>query len=106
MSVENLKKYGKLCAEDEKVRARAKEIGLQDIDGQVAYGKSLGLDFTREDFKVLANETGIERKEELDEEELKKVAGGAVTATMAVAMVALGLCSAAGFAAAANKPGW
>jgi hypothetical protein len=30
-NVENLKKYGKLCAEEEKVRAKA--IGMGDLDG-------------------------------------------------------------------------
>jgi predicted ribosomally synthesized peptide with nif11-like leader len=76
MSVENLKKYGKMCAEDEKVRARAKEIGLKDIDGQIAYGKSLGLEFSKEDMEALAKEAGVEGKAELSEEDLKKVAGG------------------------------
>jgi predicted ribosomally synthesized peptide with nif11-like leader len=104
MSVENLKKYGKLCAEDEKVRARAKEIGLQDIDGQIAYGKSLGLEFSKEDFEALAREAGIDEKSELSEEDLKKVAGGFATVT-AIA-VAMGVAAGAGCAAATNKPGW
>ena len=81
MSVENLKKYGKLCAEDEKARNKAKEIGLQDLEGHIAYGKTLGLEFTKEDFEALAKEAGLDKKdkmskEDLSEEELKKVAGG------------------------------
>jgi predicted ribosomally synthesized peptide with nif11-like leader len=105
MSVENLKKYGKLCTEDEKVRARAKEIGLQDVDGQIAYGKSLGLEFSREDLEALSKEVGIEKKEELAEEDLKKVAGGVITTT---ALVWAGIVLVGGLAgsAAANQPGW
>ena len=76
MSVENLKKYGKLCAEDEKVRSKAKEIGLQDLEGHIAYGKTLGLEFTKEDFEALGKEAGLDKKDELSEEDLKKVAGG------------------------------
>jgi lactobin A/cerein 7B family class IIb bacteriocin len=102
VSVENLKKYGKLCAEDEKVRAGAKEIGLQDIDGQISYGKSLGLEFSREDFRMLAKEIGSETKDELDEAELKKVAGGAVTTTLVVSVVALAVAG----GVVANQPGW
>jgi predicted ribosomally synthesized peptide with nif11-like leader len=108
MSVENLKKYGKMCAEDEKVRSKAKEIGLQDIDGQIAYGKSLGLEFSKEDFEALGKEAGADRKDELNEEDLKKVAGGFVTSTLSGALVVATLTAigAAGFAAASNKPGW
>jgi hypothetical protein len=76
MSVENLKKYGHMCAEVEKARDRAKEIGLQDIDGQIAHAKSLGLEFSREDFEALAKEIGLEKKDDLSDEELEKVAGG------------------------------
>jgi predicted ribosomally synthesized peptide with nif11-like leader len=105
MSVENLKKYGKQCAEDEKVRKRAKEIGTQDIDGQIAHAKSLGLDISREDFVALAREAGIDGKDELNEEDLKKVAGGVFTTTILtlVGFVAVGV---AGGAAAANQPKW
>jgi hypothetical protein len=53
MSVENLKKYGQLCAENEEVRAHAKEIGLKDLEGHIAHGKSLGLEFSKEDFEAL-----------------------------------------------------
>ena len=78
MSVENLKKYGKMCAEDEEVRKKAKEIGLQDLDGQVVHAKTLGLEFSKEDFKVLAKEIGLDGKNELSDEDLIKVAGGLV----------------------------
>jgi predicted ribosomally synthesized peptide with nif11-like leader len=102
VSVENLKKYGKLCAEDEKVRAKAKEIGLQDFEGQVAYAKSLGLEFSKEDADALAKEAGLDKKDELSEEELQKVAGGMFTVTGAAVAVSL----AAGSAAVSTMPGW
>jgi predicted ribosomally synthesized peptide with nif11-like leader len=105
MSVENLKQYGELCAKDEKVRAHAKEIGLRDIDGQIAYGKSLGLEFSREDFEALAKEVKLERKDDLSEEDLKKVAGGIVTSTAAGAAVIIGLMAVSG-AVAGTRPGW
>jgi predicted ribosomally synthesized peptide with nif11-like leader len=99
MSLENLKKYGKLCEEKEEVREKAKEIGLQDLEGQIAYGKSLGLDFSKEDFEALAKEAGVEVKKELSEEELEKVAGGLVTSTVAA------FCAAASLALSAASIG-
>ena len=82
MSVENLKKYGQLCAENEEVRKKAKEIGISDMDGQIAHAKSLGFDISKEDFTALAKEVGLEKKDELSEEDLKKVAGGLATLTL------------------------
>jgi hypothetical protein len=89
VSVENLKK----CAKDERVRARAKEIGLRDLDGHIAHGHSLGLEFSEDDFEALTKEIGLDGKNELSDEELKKAAGGIGTTTLA--LVALGV---AGFA--------
>jgi predicted ribosomally synthesized peptide with nif11-like leader len=82
VSVENLKEYVKLCAENEEVRKKAKEIGMKDLDGHVAHGKSLGLEFSKEDLAALAKEAGLNGKNELSEEELKKVAGGLGTITL------------------------
>ena len=62
MSVENLKKYGQLCGENGEVCKKAKEIGLQDLDGQIAYAKTLGLEFSKEDFKALVKEIGLDGK--------------------------------------------
>jgi predicted ribosomally synthesized peptide with nif11-like leader len=107
MSVENLKKYGQMCVTNEEVRKKAKKIGVQDIDGQVAYAKTLGLEFSKEDFTALSKEVGLDKKDELSEEDLKKVAGGLVTTTAAVGVLVgfLAVGGAAG-AAAANQPGW
>jgi predicted ribosomally synthesized peptide with nif11-like leader len=100
--MENLKQYGKMCAEDEKVRAKAKKIGLQDIDGQIAYAKSLGLEFSREDMEALSKEAGLGEKDELSEEDLKKVAGGVWTLTL----LAVGAAAAGYIAAMTTMPGW
>ena len=81
MSIENLKKYGILCTQDETVREKAKAIGLQDIPGQITYATSLGLPFTHEDMAALAKEVGANQKDELSEEDLEKVAGGIVSTT-------------------------
>jgi predicted ribosomally synthesized peptide with nif11-like leader len=81
MSVEDLKKYGKMCAEDDKLRAEAKKIGIDNIDGQIAHAKSLGLDFSAEDLQALSKEMGGEG--ELSEEDLEAVSGGFVTALAA-----------------------
>jgi predicted ribosomally synthesized peptide with nif11-like leader len=95
VSVENLKKYGQLCVDNEEVRKKAKEIGLQDLNGHIAYGKSLGLEFSKEDFEALAKEAGLGGQNELSEEELKKVAGGCATTTGMV-LAALGGLAAGG----------
>jgi predicted ribosomally synthesized peptide with nif11-like leader len=79
MSVENVKKYMKLYVENEEVRKKAEEIGLKDADGQIAHAKSLGLEFSKEDMAALVKEAGIEGKNELNEEDLEKVAGGYMT---------------------------
>jgi predicted ribosomally synthesized peptide with nif11-like leader len=106
VSVKNLKQYGKLCSEDDAVRKKAKEIGMKDTDGHIAHAKSLGLEISKEDFAALAKEAGLDGKNELSEEELKKVAGGVGTTTMLV--VAAGMAVAGGVSGSvlANQPKW
>jgi predicted ribosomally synthesized peptide with nif11-like leader len=99
MSVENLKKNGKLCSENEEVRKKAKEIGANNLDGQAAYAKSLGLEFSKGDCEALAKEVGLDGKSELSDEDLKKVAGGMVTTTAAVLVLVGGTVT-------ATMPGW
>jgi predicted ribosomally synthesized peptide with nif11-like leader len=89
MSIENLKKYGKMCSENEEIHKKAKEIGTKDLEGQIAYAKSLGLEISREDFESLAREVGLEGKNELSEDDLKKVAGGIITVTGVAALAAI-----------------
>ena len=83
MSVQDLKKFGQLCVENETVRARAKAIGLNDMPGQIAYAKELGFDFNLADLQALAQEAGVS-KNQLSEAELEQVAGGFLTATAVV----------------------
>lgn len=96
MSLQDLKKYGKMAAEDPKVRAEAKRIGLQNVKGQAAYAKTLGLNFDEADMQALAKE--VQPKGELSEKELSSVAGGVVTTTAAA--VAAGVSAAAGVVSA------
>ena len=81
MSVANFKKFGQLCAEDENVRNKAKEIGIYNVDGLIKYGQELGLDFTADDMQTLADEAGIS-VDELNAEQLEQIAGGVVTTTV------------------------
>lgn len=99
MSIEDLKKFGQLCNDDLEVRDRAKEIGLTDTDGLIAYGRELGLEFTGQDMLDLAREAGI-HSDELSEEDLERIAGGVCTVTAAA--VAAGAVCVAGVVAAAG----
>jgi len=99
MSVENFKKFGQLCAEDEAIRGKVKEIGIENIDGWIAYSKNeLGLEFTKDDMQALAAETGP--VDELSEDQLEQVAGGLATSTVGAVLGAVG-----GVAAAAGAVG-
>jgi lactobin A/cerein 7B family class IIb bacteriocin len=82
MSVQDLKKYGTMAVQDPKVRAKAKEIGLQNLKGQSAYAKTLGLNFDEADMQALARE--VKPGGELSEKDLSSVSGGVVTTTAAV----------------------
>ena len=89
MSVEDLKKYGKMCAEDEALKTKAKTMEL-DIDKHIAHGKELGLEFGPEDFRALGEESGFS-EDELTDEQLEMVAGGVALATgVVVAGMAIG----------------
>ena len=83
MSVQDLKKFGQLCAEDPVVRQKAKELGMTNLEGQVAYAKTLGLEFNADDIKALAKEAGVAGNE-LSEEQLEQVAGGCLSTIAAV----------------------
>lgn len=86
MSVENAKKFGILMGSDEKVMAKVKEIGLENVDEIIEYAeKEYGLTFNEEDLLKLAEES--EDVQELDEGQLEKLAGG----TSANSLVALGM---------------
>jgi predicted ribosomally synthesized peptide with nif11-like leader len=95
MSVEDLKKFGQMCNEKEEVRTKAKAIGIDNIDAQIAYAKELGLHFTQEDLVALAKESGLAKSDELSEEDLEKVAGGVVTVTVGAVLGLAAACAVA-----------
>ena len=86
MSVENIKEYARRCAADPDLRAKAKAIGMTNLDGQIVNAKSLGLDWTKEDFAGFTKE--MQAEGELSEEDLENVAGGIVTSTAAAVVAA------------------
>ena len=106
MSVADLKKYGQICQEDQTVRQRAKEIGMANLDGQIAYGKELGLEFNKDDLQALADEAGMS-KGELSEEQLEQIAGGCTTITILAAVAVTGALGViAGVAVGASSKTW
>lgn len=56
MSLENIKEQFKKCIEDDALNAKANEIGLDNLEGQIEHGKSLGLIFTLTDIEALTKE--------------------------------------------------
>ena len=107
MSVENLKEYARRCAADPELRVVAKEIGMSDVDEHMRHSGRLGLDWDRGDLVAFRKEVADTEGdlEDLDEEELEQIAGGAgVTTTMAVALgVAAGVAGGAAVGAAAGS---
>ena len=87
MSVENIKEYARRCAADPDLRAKAKAIGMTNLDGQIVNAKSLGLDWTKEDFAGFTKE--MQAEGELSEEDLENVAGGFVSTTAALVVSAV-----------------
>ena len=85
MSVEDAKQYGQMIMEKEEVRKRAKEIGIADVEGQIAHARTLELDFTAEDLQALAKEAGFS-EDELSDEQLESIAGGLWTLTVGFAL--------------------
>ena len=95
-----------MAAEDPKVRAKAKEIGLLNVKGQSAYAKTLGLNFDEADMQALAKQ--VAPKGELSEKDLSSVAGGVVSATaLGVAGVVVGVAGVgAGVTSTTTAGGW
>ncbi len=83
------------------MRRRAKEIGIANLDDQIAYAKELGLEFNKDDLQALADEAGI-TKGELSEEQLEQIAGGCVTLTCAAVVSAVGVVAGVGVGALAG----
>ena len=119
MSLENLKEYARRCATDPELLAAARTIGMTDIEEHMRHAGSLGLDWTRNDLAAFRREVTDDDTDDLvdlTEEELERVAGGAVAATL-VAAVAVGAgvgvavagaatAGAVGGVAASGRGGW
>ena len=116
MSVENLKEYARRCANEPELRAKAKAIGLTDMDAHMQQARGLELDWTQSDLVDFRREA-IDADGDIDdlsEEELELVAGGAITTTAAVLGSVVGVAvvgaaagsAAAGGTAAAGDGGW
>lgn len=88
MSVESLKAFSKKVVEDEELKKKAKEVGMENVDGLVALAKENGFDVSKQDFEEAAKEA--QSSGELNEDDLEQVAGGAVTVGAAVAGVTAG----------------
>src|SRR5690606_11651984 len=72
MSIEDLRTYGTRAVSDPDVRKKVKEIGMQNLPGHVEFAKTLGLEFSVDDFATLAREA----QGELSEDQMSQVAGG------------------------------
>jgi lactobin A/cerein 7B family class IIb bacteriocin len=81
MSVKDLKSYGRVCVESPLLAAKAKEIGVDNIPGQIEHARSLGFNWDEDDMRALAAEM---QPQELSEEELEEISTGFVTTTAAV----------------------
>lgn len=92
MSVADLKKLGQLCAEDEEVKAKVKEL-VTDEDDLIAYAAEHGLEITHGDLESLAEE--VKSSGQLTEEQLEQVAGGviAIVAGAGIMVVASVTCA-------------
>ena len=114
MSISALQEYARRCAEDAALRDAARKLGLLNIDGHVELASSLGLDWTVDDLidyqrELVDAQGGVD---ELSDEDLEWIAGGAgvgpaVSAGSAVvAGTASGTATATAMAAASHTGGW
>jgi len=103
MSVENLKEYARRCGSEPELREKAKAIGIENLEEHISLASSMGLDWSWSDVKVFQKELGDAQEglEDLSEEELEQVAGGAFSVTL-VASLAVGAAVGAGVGAVAG----
>lgn len=100
MSMESFKAFTFKVLEDEELKKKAKEIGINNIEAIIALAKENGFDIQKEDFEAAAKE--FESNDELSDEDLEKVAGGVVTASVALAAVS----AAAAVTSCTAQGGW
>ena len=104
MSVEDLKNYAKACSEDDSLRQKAKEIGIENVQKQMEHAKQLGYNWDENDLQQFAKE--MQSEGELSEDDLENVAGGVVTTSAAVVSAVAGVVSAsAGIVSASTAVG-
>ncbi len=122
MSVENLKEYALRCATDPELRARARAIGVEDMEQHMRHAASLGMDWTLNDMAAFRKEVVDAENDlqDLTEEELEQIAGGAFSVTLVGSLVVgalvggavaggaaiVGTTAGGGGASAAGKGGW
>ena len=109
MSVENLKEYARRCATEPEMRQAAKDIGWEDIPAHRRRSESLGLEWDMRDMADFRNElTQEEGFENLDEEDLDKIAGGVCTVTAVIVGSAVvgSVVAGAGAGAAVTGKAW
>ncbi len=112
MSVENLKEYARRCTAEPELRAKAKEIGMSDMDEHMRHAESLGLAWTKGDLAAFRKEV-IDAEgdlQDLSQEDLEQIAAGVITASAVIAVAAIvgvgAAVGAAGLAAGAGGDGW
>ena len=97
MSLEHLTAYARRCATEDAVGKRARAIGLTDLDAQMRYARTLGLEWTLHDMVKFRNQVfGADTDlEEVSEEELEMIAGGTHGSLAASSAAAVSVSSAA-----------
>lgn len=99
MSVANLKAFGQKVVEDKELNKKAKEIGLNNIEGMIELAKENGYDICVEDFLKVAKD--LESADELSDEDLEKVSGGtsvvAAAACVTAAAAVTSCCAGSGW---------
>ena len=98
MSVENLKEYATRCAQDPGLLAKAKEFGILDMEEHMRQSSILGLDWTMDDMVAFRKEVidADGEFQDLGEEDLEQIAGGAVTIGLAVVVAVTALSAGVG----------
>ncbi|MTI83414.1 MAG: Nif11-like leader peptide family natural product precursor [Firmicutes bacterium] len=100
MSVADLKAFGKKVVENEELKKKAKQVGMDNIEGIIALAKENGFDVSKADFEAAAKD--LKSSDELSEDDLEQVAGGFITVAAAAAVVGAG----AGVASTTSSGGW
>ncbi|MCL6611574.1 MAG: Nif11-like leader peptide family natural product precursor [Peptococcaceae bacterium] len=74
--MQNLNRFVQLVGENAEIAQKVQEISFDDPKGIIAYAGELGFEFDERDLEEFGNRM-LEQSDELSEEELEQVAGGA-----------------------------